>query len=309
MKLLKVIKAGCKFLINSNYRFLILSGFGKYNYLTDEEYLGRMFEAHLGYKLDLNNPELFNEKIQWLKLYDRRPEYTMMVDKYRVKQYVADKIGEQYIIPTLGAWDSPEDIEFEKLPDKFVLKCNHNSGLGMCICKDKSKLNTSKVKRNLYKGLKQNYYLMGREWPYKDVPRKIIAEKYMVDGEETELKDYKVFNFDGEPRLIQVDYDRFSNHKRNLYSVDWEYIDAQIQYPTDSSVTIRKPDCLNEMLELARKLSEGYPHVRTDFYIIDRKIYFGELTFYHGSGIERIDPYELEKQMGDWLNLPPVDVK
>lgn len=309
MKLLKIIKAGGKFLTNSNYRFLILSGFGKYNYLTDEEYLRRMFEAYSGYKLDLNNPELFNEKIQWLKLYDRRSEYTMMVDKYRVKQYVADKIGEQYVIPTLGVWDSPEDIEFETLPDKFVLKCNHNSGLGMCICKDKSKLNISKVKRNLYKGLKQNYYLTGREWPYKDVPRKIIAEKYMADGEETELKDYKVFNFDGEPRLIQVDYNRFSNHKRNLYSVDWEYIDAQIQYPKDSSVTIRKPDCLNEMLELAKKLSEGYPHVRTDFYIIEGKIYFGELTFYHGSGIEKFEPYKLEKQMGDWLILPPRNVK
>ena len=286
-------------------RFFYLSALGFYNYMSDEKYLKNAFKCKLGYSLDLSNPQTFNEKIQWLKLYDRRPEYTMMVDKYLVRQYVAEKIGKEYLIPLLGVWNSPEEIDFDNLPNQFVLKCNHNSGSGMCICKDKAQLDITKVKRELWKGLKQNYYLHGREWPYKDVPRKIVAEKYMTDESGVELKDYKIFNFSGEPKLIQVDYDRFVEHKRNLYTTDWQYIEAAIEFPTDSNHRIERPKQLKKMLDLAHTLSMGIPHVRTDFYSIDDKIYFGELTFYHGSGFENFNPESLGEEMGKWIKLYP----
>ena len=167
---------------------------GKYGQsLNDEEYLKKAFKLNMGKELNLDNPQTFNEKLQWLKLHDRKSEYTIMVDKYLARDYIAKTIGEEYLIPLLGVWDSPDEIDFDALPDQFVLKCNHNSGLGMCICKDKSKLDIEKVKKELQKGLNENYYLHRREWPYKDVPRKIIAEKYMVDESGTELKDYKFF--------------------------------------------------------------------------------------------------------------------
>ena len=178
----KYLLAGIKYLTNSDYRFLIDSGRGKYNDMPDKEYLQRKFRAKLGTSLNLDCPQTFNEKLQWLKIYNRTPEYTVMVDKYKVRDYIAQMLGEEYLIPLLGVWDDPEDIDFDALPNRFVLKCNHNSGSGMCICKDKSKLNIAKVKAGLRKGLKQDYYLTGREWPYKDVPRKIIAEKYMEDA-------------------------------------------------------------------------------------------------------------------------------
>ena len=171
-----------KYCADSSYRFVVNAALGLYNSMPDRDYLERKFEALMGAPLHLDAPQTFNEKLQWLKLYDRRPEYTMMVDKYRVREYIAQKIGAEYLIPLLGVWDSPDEIDFAALPEQFVLKCNHNSGLGMCICKDKSTLDLRKVRRELQKGFRQDYYLPGREWPYKDVPRKIIAEKYMSDG-------------------------------------------------------------------------------------------------------------------------------
>jgi hypothetical protein len=295
---------GIKFITDSDYRFDILSGLGAFNRVGDREYLERKFKAVMKKELDLENPQTFNEKLQWLKLYDRRPEYTIMVDKYRVRDYIAEKLGEEYLIPLLGVWDDPDDIDFDALPNQFVLKCNHNSGTGMCICKDKSKLDIKKVKKELKKGLKENYFLTGREWPYKDVPRKIICEKYMTDESGTELKDYKIHNFNGQPKFIEVDYNRFVEHKRNLYSTDWKYINATMQYPSDKSKQINKPECLDEMLSLASKLSQGIKYVRTDFYCINNKIYFGELTFYHGSGLDEFKPEEFGLEVGNWLKLP-----
>lgn len=286
------------------WRFLYLVQVGFYDNMPDEEFLKKKYKYITGMELNLDNPRTFNEKLQWLKLYDHNPIYTVMVDKYLAKEYVANIIGEEYIIPTLGVWDSPDEIDFGKLPDQFVLKCNHNSGRGLCICTDKSRLNIPKVKKELRKGLAQDYYLTGREWPYKDVPRKIIAEKYLVDESETDLKDYKVFNFNGEPKIIQVDYDRFVEHKRNLYTTDWKYIEATIEFPTDSSHQIPKPETLDKMLQLAAKLSKGFSNVRTDFYSLEDKIYFGELTLYHGSGYETFTPPSLGEQMGEWLRLP-----
>lgn len=271
--------------------------------LPDKLYLTILFHHRFGKWIDWKNPKGFNEKLQWLKVYDRKPEYTTMVDKVAVKDYVAKLIGEEYIIPTIGVWDDPDDIDFDALPDQFVLKCNHNSGLGLCICKDKSKLDINAVKSELRRGLKQDFYLTGREWPYKNVPRKILAEKYLEDESGTELKDYKVFNFDGEPALIEVDYGRFVNHKRNIYDKDWNYIAMEIEYPSNPSCQIARPKHFDIMLDLARNLSKGIPHVRTDFYSIEGKLYFGEMTFYHGSGLEHFQPEKWDDILGKMIAL------
>lgn len=211
--------------------------------------------------------------------------------------------GEEYIIPTLGVWEHFDDIDFDKLPDKFVLKCTHDSG-GLVICRDKSKFDKEAARKKLEKCLKRNYFLYGREWPYKNVPPRIIAEKYMVDESGVELKDYKIFCFHGVPKIIEVDFNRFVGHKRNLYTTSWELIDLEICYPSDENFKIAKPEHLEKLLQLATVLSQDIPHIRTDFYVINGKIYFGELTFCHGSGFEKFIPEEWDKIFGDWLKLP-----
>ncbi|MBO4946162.1 MAG: glycosyl transferase, partial [Lachnospiraceae bacterium] len=245
----------------------------------------------------------FNEKIQWLKLYDHNPIYPQLIDKYIVKKFVAEKIGEEYVIPNLGVWSSFDEIDFDKLPDQFVLKCTHDSG-GVVIVKDKGSLDISEAKKKLEKSLQRNYYYSGREWGYKNIKPRIIGEMYLEDKEYMVPNDYKIFNFDGKARLIQVDFDRFVNHRRNLYDTDWNYIDASIQYPKDPNTVIKKPEQLNVMLELSEKLSAGFPHVRTDFYVVNDRIYFGEMTFWHGSGFEKFEPEQLGITMGEWLKLP-----
>lgn len=282
-----------------------LFALGVFRWLPDKPYLRLMYYAHFGKKLDLKNPKTFNEKLQWLKLYDRNPEYIRMVDKYEAKQYVAEKIGEKYIIPTLGVWDNPDQIDFDALPEQFVLKCTHDSG-GVVICKDKSKADISQVKETLRKRLNNDYSVWGREWPYKFVNRKIIAEKYMVDESGTELKDYKVFCFGGEPQFIQVDFGRFTGHERNLYSTEWKYMGFTSLYPTNPERKIERPTCLARMLDIARVLSRGLPVVRVDLYVIGNDIYFGELTVFHGSGLERFTPPEWDAKLGDLICLDEV---
>lgn len=284
--------------------FKFLAGKGLLNWVSDEPYLRLMYRATTGRKLNLSNPHLFNEKLQWLKLHDRNPMYTIMADKVKAKDYVAEKIGREYIIPTLGVWDNADDVDFSSLPDRFVIKCNHNSGKGMYICRDKSKMDERKVREGLRRGLAEDYYKHGREWPYKDIPRCILAEQYMEDESGYELKDYKVFNFNGEPEVIEVDFDRFINHRRNLYSTEWKRLELEIQYRSDSSRDIAHPEHLNEMLDLCRRLSAGIPHVRTDFYVINGRLYFGELTFFHGNGMERFCPAEWDERLGRLIELP-----
>ncbi len=230
----------------------------------------------------------------------------MMADKYAVKKYVADKIGKEHIIPTLGVWDRFDDIDFDQLPDQFVLKCTHDSG-GLIICKDKANLNVRAARKKINRCLRCNYYWRGREWQYKNIKPRIIAEQYMTDESGTELKDYKIFNFDGIPKLIQVDYGRFVEHRRNLYTTDWRYINASFEYPTDPAQQIDRPKQLDKMLELACTLSAGIPHVRTDFYCIDDRIYFGELTFYPEGGFGRFYPEKLGEEMGRWLKMPSLE--
>lgn len=188
--------------------FSVLAARGLLNWMPDEAYLKIQYRIKMKKRLNLENPQTFNEKLQWLKLHDRRPEYTMMVDKYRVRDFVRQKLGEEYLIPLIDVWDDPEDIDFDLLPDNFVLKCNHNSGKGMCICKDKASLDIESVKSELSQGLKQNYFFMYREWPYRDVPRKIVCEKYMLDSETDELRDYKWYCFNGVPQILMINSNR-----------------------------------------------------------------------------------------------------
>lgn len=260
----------------------------------------------MGEDLHLDNPQTFNEKLQWLKLYDRKPEYTIMVDKYKARKYIKEKIGEEYLIPLLGVWDKAEDIDFDALPNQFVLKCNHNSGLGMYICKDKSKLTENQIKairKNLAKGLKQDYYLAGREWPYKDVPRKIIAEKYMED-ETGQLRDYKFYCFNGEPKIIMINSDRETGKtKADYFDMDFNWLDLKWGYE-HALVKPLKPINFEKMKELAVVLSKNIPELRVDFYEVNNKIYFGELTFFDGSGFDKIEPKEWDKKIGDWITLP-----
>ena len=279
------------------------------NLLPDDIYLKREFKKALGYELNLDNPRTFNEKLQWLKLYDRNPRYTTMVDKVAAKKYVADIIGEEYTIPTLGVWERPEDINFDELPDKFVLKCNHNSGLGMCICTDKSKLDFNKVKRDLKKGLKQNYYLTGREWPYKNVKHRIIAEKYMEDENGCqELTDYKFHCFNSFVDSVMVCTDRASGDtKFYFFDKDWKlkrYNNHGKNAP--DNFTIPKPENKDEMFAIAEKLSQGLTFVRVDLYSINNKTYFGELTFYPQSGFDSNLLKETDEYWGNLIDLNKV---
>lgn len=280
------------------------------NCISDKKFLCIKYKQTIGKDLCIDDPVMFNEKLQWLKLYDRKPKYTMMVDKYKVREYIAEEIGEQYLIPLLGVWDTPEEIDFSVLPNQFAMKCNHNSGLGMCICTDKSKLDIKKVKKSLSQGLKQDYYLTGREWPYKDVPRKIIAEQFLK-SDAGGLTDYKIHCFNGVPKFILVCRDRFteSGLTEDFYTTEWERMPVKRPGIPNASVQSSRPEELGKMLTLAENLSEDIPFLRVDFYLVEGKIYFSELTFFPASGFTGFDPPEWDRIFGDWLVLPEYQEK
>ncbi len=270
----------------------------------DKKYLELMFPMRTGYKLNLDNPQTFNEKLQWLKLYDRRPEYTQMVDKVEAKKYVATIIGDEHIIPTLAVYDKVEDIDFDALPNQFVLKCTHDSG-GIVVCKDKTKLDIKAARAKLKRGLSRNYYYQNREWPYKNVKPRIIAEQYM-SNEGGELDDYKVHNFNGTPEVILVCRDRYKGTglTEDFFSRQWEHLDISRPDHPQAVKQPRRPKELEEMLRLSEMLSKDMPFVRTDFYTIDNKVYFGEITFFPSSGMKTFVPEEWDKTFGDWIKLP-----
>lgn len=240
--------------------------------IPDRYFLEWVFPIYTGYKLNLDNPKTYNEKLQWLKLYDRNPEYTTMVDKYEAKKHVASIIGEEYIIPTLAVYDRAEDIDFTELPNQFVLKCTHDSG-GVIICKDKSNFDKEAALNKLKQGLKQNFYWKNREWPYKNVKPRIIAEKYMTDGDDS-LKDYKFFCFNGKAKAMFVSKGRFYNY----FDMEFNKLPFEWGVPNFKD-TIEKPERWLEMISLAEKLSKSIPQLRVDFYYVEGKILFGELTF------------------------------
>ena len=279
-----------------------------FKWIPDEKYIKTKYKLEMDKKLNLKNPQTFNEKLQWLKLYDRNPEYTKMVDKYEAKKYVSDIIGQEYIIPTLGVWDKFEDIEFDKLPKQFVLKPTHTSG-NVFICKDKEKINYKQLRKMINKWLKRDYYLVHREWPYKNIKPKIIAEQYMVDDSGMKLKDYKFFCFNGIAQTILVCSNRNESFKNtNFYDINWNLQPFTREKHKNSNEQIKKPKNLDEMITVAEKLSKDIPFVRVDLYEINGKVYFGELTFYPSSGFEGFEPEEWDKKLGAMLELPTKNI-
>jgi len=273
--------------------------------IPDKYYLKFKYKYMMGKKLDLKNPKTYNEKLQWLKLYDRNHEYVKMVDKATAKEYVANIIGDEYIIPTIGIYNYFDEIDFSKLPNQFVMKCTHDSG-GLVICKDKNKLNISEARKKIEKCLNTNYYYSGREWPYKEIKPRIIIEKYMEDKLEKDLKDYKFFCFNGKPELLFIAVDRPHDTKFNFYNIDFKKLPFKQHYENFER-NVDKPKNFNKMVELSKKLSKNIPHVRVDFYEINGKVYFGELTFYHFSGFEKFEPEEWDYKLGDLINLGVKD--
>lgn len=272
-------------------------------WLPDKPYLQLLFFLHFGKFINLKKPHTISEKLQWLKLYNQNPNYTQMVDKYAAKQYVADKIGVEHIIPTIGVWKRPEDIDFDILPKSFVLKTTHSAGCsGVVICKNKNELNIKKIIRKLNKSLKTDLSKSMREWPYKNVPHRIIAEKYMED-EYGELRDYKFYCFNGEVKYVQADVGRFSDHHQNIYDIHWHLLPISFGCPQDDHI-LDKPKNFELMLKIAETLAADIPHIRVDLYNINGKIYFGELTFFPTSGYKCIKPNELDYKFGNWINLP-----
>lgn len=281
----------------------ILSHFG--TCLPDSLYLKIMFRLEMGYKLNLEKPHTFNEKLQWLKLYNRDPKYTQMVDKFEAKTVAENILGNDYIIPTLGVWNRFEDIDFSSLPDRFVLKTtNGGGGGGVIICRDKNNLNLASVAEQLNSSLKENIYHQFKEWPYKNVIPRILAEKFMVD-ESGELRDYKFYCFNGEPKVFLVASERFSGHRTYFDYFDMEGNHLPFtQGGMNNPITPTLPSTFEEMKQVAMKLSHGLPHVRIDLYSVDEKVYFGEFTFFDSSGFEKFTPWEWDDIFGNWLKLP-----
>lgn len=274
-------------------------------FLPDRIYVQLMYYHFFKRFVDLNKPITYNEKLQWLKLFYHNPEYTNLVDKYSVKEYVAEKIGEKHIIPTLGVYNTPEEINFENLPNQFVLKCNHDSG-SIVICKDKSTFDKKHALDILRKGMKRNGYWYGREWPYKNVKPIIIAEQYIEDSETHDLKDFKFFCFDGYVDNVMMVVDRYSEHPK-FYHFDrsWKICHYnRLGRTLSDDFTLPKPNNIEQMFEIAEILSKGFPEVRIDLYDVDDQIYFGEYTFFNESGFETGFDYQSDKHLGDLIKLP-----
>lgn len=276
---------------------------GLTNWIPDKTYLQMAYKAEIGHKLHLNPPVTFTEKLQWIKLYDHNPLYTKLVDKYQVREFVKKTIGEEYLIPFIGRWDNPGEIDFNKLPEQFVLKCNHDSG-SIVVCRDKDKFDAAKAKKRLGKHLEIGTYYYGREWPYKDVKPCIIAESFIEDSSLHELRDYKFFCFSGKVQFYKVDFDRFTSHGANYYDVNGELLPFyEKAYPAKPERIVSPDIPISKMITLAEKLAESFRFMRVDFYYANSKIYFGEMTLFPASGFGPFVPDEYDKTIGDMLDL------
>ncbi len=296
-RIFKVIKEPKKILF-----YLESKGF--FNFLSDEKYLKFFYKLNMGKKLNLDNPKTFNEKLQWLKLYDRKDIYTTMVDKYEVKNYVASLIGEEYVVKNLGIWDNFDEIDFESLPDQFVLKCTHDSG-GLVICRDKSKLDLEKAKAKINKSLNRNYYYNGREWPYKNVKPRIIAEKYLENKKDQGLRDYKFYCADGKVLCLYVSegLEDHSTASISFLNKDWTFSEFKREDFKPFEKLPEKPEKYEEMLEISEKLSKGYKFLRVDLYEVAGKVYFSEFTFSPCSGYMPFSPKEWDEKLGKMVEI------
>ena len=294
-----------RIIFNKQIRFNYLTKLGLYNSISDEQFLKKQWKTFFNTELNLKNPQSFNEKLQWLKIYDRNPQYTQMVDKYEAKKYVSNIIGEEYIIPTLGIYNSFEEIDFNKLPNQFVIKCTHDSG-GLVIIKDKKNMDIKEVEKKINKWLERNDYYGSREWPYKNVKPRIIIESYLDDGINTQLNDYKSMCFNGKAKCSFVCTERDDKELGlavTFFDLDWNKMPFERHYRS-SNKKIDKPKNYQKMVELSEKLSKNIPFVRVDWYEIKGKLYFGELTFYPGAGFEEFTPEEWDYKLGEMLKLP-----
>lgn len=256
--------------------------------------------------LNLSNPKTFGEKIHWIKRYGQLERYRDLVDKYKVREYIEKKIGDKYLVKLYGVYKSTNEINIDSLPDKFVLKCNQGSG-EVIICKDKSQFNWYEAKKLLDEWIKTDYYSVTREIQYKGIERRIICEEYLED-ESGALRDYKVFCFKGIPVYIQVDSDRFTNHKRDFYNINWEKVNLKAKHKT-SEGTIKRPENLEEMLNVARNISKEFEFVRVDLYSTNNNVYFGELTFTPANGCEPFEPYEKDLEIANMIDLENYNKK
>lgn len=284
--------------------FFWLGMHGFFKWMDDETYIKKQYKAVFGKEIDLENPQTFNEKLNWLKLHDRKEEYTTMVDKYEAKKYVSNIIGDEYIIPTIGIYDSFEKIDFDTLPQQFVMKCTHDSG-GLVIVKDKSKLDYKKAKKKIEHCLKRNYFWNTREWPYKNVKPRIIVEKYMKDKNNEELRDYKFYCFNGKPKYLYVS-EGMNNHKTarmDFFDIEFNLAPFWRNDYKRFNIKPEKPMNFAKMIELSEKLSLNTKFLRVDFYEINNKVYFSELTFSPCAGYMKFYPQEYDKKLGALINL------
>lgn len=270
---------------------------------SDKIFLSIRYYNVFGRRINWNKPSTFNEKLQWLKIYNRNPLYTTLVDKYAVKEWVANIIGDQYIIPTIGVWNNVEDINFDELPNQFVLKCTHDSGC-LYICSDKSQLNINKIKKDFSLAINRNYYILGREWPYKNVKPQIIAENY-ISEQSGDLKDYKFFSFNGEPKFFKIDFNRSVDHRANYYDIDMNLLPfGEECCMPDFNRKFEKPLNFEIMVDIVKQLSKNIPFARIDLYNSNGNIYFGEITFYPAAGLGKFIPEEWDYKIGELITLP-----
>lgn len=281
------------------YRYNLL------NWIPDEIYLKILFYLKSGKKLNLNNPKTFNEKLQWIKLNDRKQLYTKLVDKYNVREYIENCIGKDYLIPIIGVYDNFNDINFDKLPNEFVLKCTHDSG-SVIVCTDKNTLDMNLAREKINKALKKNFYYKNREWPYKNVKPKIVCEKML----DSEIFDYKIFCFNGEPKFLYVGQGLVSDHslKIDFYDLNWNRMDFKRSDYDNFNSVLNKPKKFEEMLEISRKLSKDIPFVRIDIYEVEEKLYFSEFTFTPGGGYIPFEPYSVDSILGDYIDLSNIKI-
>lgn len=300
MKLIKYIK--------NPYRiFPYLAEYRLLKFLPDRVFLRLVYRGLMSKKLDLNNPTTYNEKLQWLKLNDFHDFYTDIVDKYEVRKFVESKIGDKYLTKLFGVWSNFDEIDISKLPNSFVLKCTHDSG-GVLVCKDKGSINLIDARKKFNKAIKKNFFDIGRELPYKKITPRIICEELLTNNDGSEIMDFKFFCFHGVPKFMYIASDRSFDTKFDFFDLSFKKFDLKQYYP-NSNKPFKKPDNFDEMIDIARKLSVGFPHVRIDLYNVNNKIYFGEITFYHLSGFKRFKPDNFDYAFGEYINLDRIKVK